>query len=65
MFEGRVAALGGIAGTVIEALPGRRTDSDVADEATRPVFFEGEANIENLTVLGVGMEIGTLGGTIR
>lgn len=64
LFEGRVATLGGVASTVIEAFPGWRTDGDVADEAASPVFFEGEANIENLTVVGVGVEIGALGGTI-
>ena len=61
MFEGRVAALGGVAGTMIETLPSWRTDGDVTDETTSPVIFEREANVENLTVLGVSMEIGTLG----
>jgi hypothetical protein len=61
VFEGRVAALGGVAGTMIETLPSWRTDGDVTGETTSPVIFEREANVENMTLLGVSMEIGTLG----
>ena len=32
VFEGRIATLGGIAGAVVKTFPGKRTDSDVADE---------------------------------
>ena len=50
-----VAALGGVAGAVVEPLPGWRTDCDVADETTGSVVVEGEPHVENLTVVGVGV----------
>ena len=63
-LEGSVAALGGVTGAVVELLPSRRTDGDVADEAARSIAFEGEANVENLAVVGVGVEVGAFGGMI-
>ena len=59
-FEGRIAALGGIAGAVVKTFPGRRTDSDVANEAAGCVIWEAEADIENFAI--AGFEMGTLGG---
>jgi hypothetical protein len=63
VFEGRIATLGGIAGAMVKAFPGRRTDSDVADEATGCIIWEAEADIEDLSI--VGFEMGTLGGMTR
>jgi hypothetical protein len=63
-LEGGVAALGGVAGAVVEPLPSGRTEGDVADEAARPIVFEEEANVENLAVVGVGVEVGAFGGML-
>ena len=60
VFEGCIATLGGIAGAVVKTFPGRRTDSDVADEATGCIIWEAETDIEDLSI--VGLEMGTLGG---
>ena len=45
---------------MVKTFPGRRTDSDVADEATGCVIWEAEADIEDFPI--VGLEVGTLGG---
>ena len=63
-LEGSVAALGGVAGAVVELLPRRGTDGDVADKAARSIVFEEEAYVEDLAVVGVGVEMGALGGMI-
>jgi len=49
-LEGGVAALGGVAGAMIEPLPGRGAKGDVVDEATRAVVFEGESHVEDAAI---------------
>ena len=61
-FEGSVAALSGIAGAVVEALPGWRTEGHVADETAGSVVLAGEPHVENLAVVGVGVEMGAVAG---
>jgi hypothetical protein len=61
-LAGGVAALGGVASAVVEPFPGWRADGDVANEATGSVVLEGEPDVENLAVDGVGVEMRTLGG---
>lgn len=61
-LEGGVAALGSVACTVVELFPGWGTEGDVADKATRCVGVEGEANVEDLTVFGVRVQMRALSG---
>jgi hypothetical protein len=42
---------------VIETLPGRRAEGDVAGEAAGTVFLECEPNVTNLSAATVGVEI--------
>jgi hypothetical protein len=65
MFEGCVAGLGGVTGAVVETFPGERADGDVADETAGLVTWEGEADVENPSVEGIGVEMGALGGRMR
>ena len=60
-LAGGVAALGGVASAVVELFPGWRADGDVADEATGSVVVEREPDVENVAVVGVGVEVGALG----
>jgi len=61
-LEGGVAALAPVAGAVVEPFPGGGADGDVTNEAARAVVFEGEPHVDHLTVGGIGMEMGALGG---
>lgn len=62
VFEGGVTAFGSVAGAVVETFPGGGADGDVTDEAAGLVSIEGEADVEDSSEVGVGVEMGALGG---
>ena len=62
-LEGCIAAFHGIAGAVIEGLPGRRTHGDIADQAQRAVG-EGFGNIDHPSMPVLLGLIGTFGGRV-
>ncbi len=57
-FEHRVAIFGSIAGTVVETLPGRRTDRNVAHQANGAIG-KGFTHVDNLAMRAVSGLIGT------
>ncbi len=59
-LEGGVAALGGVAGAMIELFPARRVEGDVTDEAARSTVLERETHVEGLTIVAVSVEIRAL-----
>jgi hypothetical protein len=59
-FDGSIAALDGVAGTMIESLPGRRADGEVADQADG-IIAEALANVEDAPVGVIFRLVGTIG----